>query len=137
MLALVDDLINPRINPNEFNEGQHPISSPQSAVQGSQCRFNSTFQLGLMNTSAGDNSCTPDYTSTKPLTIKVLEIIRLAREMGDNELDDLRKRCLNMEDELCAVQAQRDSLSQNLIHEQDRIRLLEIILNAHNIPFPM
>jgi hypothetical protein len=136
MLAAVDDLINPRLNPNEFNEGQDLFSSPTSPVQGSQCHFNSAFQLGLMNTWAGDNSCTPDYTSTKPLVIKVLEIIRLAREMGDHELDDLRERCLNMEDELCAVRAQRDSISKNLIHERDRIRLLEIILNAHNIPLP-
>lgn len=68
---------------------------------------------------------------------KVLEIIHIVKKDTWNELQELRTMCLNLESEVKAVTARRDSMGQALVREREWIRVLELTLKDHAIAFPM
>lgn len=87
---------------------------------------------------------TPTPASDCPLTTspqdevvaKVLEFINIARKGVQDEIEKLQGTCLSLEDEVRAVTARRDLMGQDLGREREWIRLLEMTLKTHAIPFP-
>lgn len=63
-------------------------------------------------------------------------MISIARKMAEDELEKLQGTCLNLEDKVRAVTARRDLMSEELGREREWIRLLELKLDSHGIPFP-
>jgi hypothetical protein len=96
------------------------------------------------NSSAGDlRISSPTLTSNsrppspqEELEAKVLEVINLIRKGVQDDLEKLQGTCLNLENEVIAVTSRRDLMEKELGREREWIRLLEITLKTHAIPFP-
>jgi len=70
------------------------------------------------------------------LVAKAMEIIHIARMGAQDELEKSQGTCRNLEDEVKAVTARRDMMGRDLGREREWIRLLELTLKSHDIPFP-
>ena len=78
----------------------------------------------------------PPASSQDELEAKALEIINIARKGVHDELKKLKATCLKLEDEIMAVTARRDLMGHDLGREHEWIRVLELTLKSHGIPFP-
>ena len=85
----------------------------------------------------GPSTLTPPALPQDELVAKAaLEIINIARNVVQEEVEVLKGTCLNLEDEVKAVTARRDLMGRDLGREREWIRLLELTLKNHGIPFP-
>lgn len=81
------------------------------------------------------SECPPTSPQDEVLA-KALEIVNIARKGMQEELENLQGTCLTLKDEVIAVTARWDLMVEDLGHEHEWIRLLELTLKTHAIPFP-